>query len=77
MRPPAPVPAAPSNHDYKAGFSAAMMLKDMRLAQAAARECGAAIAMGEQAQSLYTEMESKDQGDLDFSAVMKLITGSL
>ena len=74
---PGPVPAAPSNHDYKAGFSAAMMLKDMRLAQAAARECGAAIAMGEQAQSLYTEMESKDQGDLDFSAVMKLITGSL
>ena len=33
---PGPVPSAPSNRDYAAGFTAAMMLKDMRLAQQAA-----------------------------------------
>src|SRR5210317_820199 len=30
---PGPVPTAPSNNEYKAGFAAAMMLKDLQLAQ--------------------------------------------
>jgi 3-hydroxyisobutyrate dehydrogenase len=34
---PGPVPSSPANRDYKAGFTAAMMLKDLNLAQAAAR----------------------------------------
>ena len=34
---PGPVPASPANRDYKAGFTAAMMLKDLKLAQAAAQ----------------------------------------
>ena len=34
---PGPVPSSPANRDYKAGFTAAMMLKDLKLAQAAAR----------------------------------------
>ena len=34
---PGPVPASPANRDYKAGFTAAMMLKDLKLAQEAAR----------------------------------------
>src|SRR5437588_9483377 len=33
---PGPVPAAPSNRGYAAGFTAANMLKDLRLAQQAA-----------------------------------------
>ena len=33
---PGPVPAAPSNRDYAPGFMAALMLKDMKLSQAAA-----------------------------------------
>ena len=33
---PGPVPASPANRDYQAGFTAAMMLKDLRLAQQAA-----------------------------------------
>jgi len=33
---PGPVKTAPSNNDYKAGFAAGMMLKDLRLAQEAA-----------------------------------------
>ena len=39
---PGPVPASPANRDYRAGFAAAMMLKDLRLAQQAAAAAGAA-----------------------------------
>jgi 3-hydroxyisobutyrate dehydrogenase len=38
---PGPVPAAPSNRDYKPGFSSALMLKDLKLAQEAASAAGA------------------------------------
>ena len=37
---PGPVPASPANRDYQAGFTAAMMLKDLKLAQEAAKACG-------------------------------------
>ena len=33
---PGPVPASPANNGYKAGFTAALMLKDLKLAKAAA-----------------------------------------
>src|SRR5262249_11096205 len=33
---PGPVPTSPANHDFQPGFTAAMMLKDLKLAQAAA-----------------------------------------
>ena len=39
---PGPVPASPANNDYQAGFTVAMMLKDMRLSQEAAQKAGAA-----------------------------------
>ncbi|MDH8425948.1 NAD-binding protein, partial [Klebsiella pneumoniae] len=34
---PGPVPASPANNDYKPGFAAALMLKDLRLSQEAAK----------------------------------------
>ena len=34
---PGPVPTSPANRDYKPGFAAALMLKDLKLAQDAAR----------------------------------------
>ena len=43
---PGPVPAAPSNRDYQAGFTAAMMLKDLKLAQEAARAAEAVTPLG-------------------------------
>ena len=33
---PGPVPASPANNGYKPGFAAALMLKDLKLAQEAA-----------------------------------------
>src|SRR5215831_17992599 len=43
---PGPVPASPANRDYAAGFTAAMMLKDLRLAQQAAGGSAAATPLG-------------------------------
>ena len=44
---PGPVPASPANRDYRAGFTAAMMLKDLKLAQDAAKAAGlASVAVG-------------------------------
>jgi len=74
---PGPVESAPSNRGYKAGFTAAMMLKDLRLAQEAAGASKTATPLGAQAEALYALMESAGKDDLDFSGVMKLINGSL
>lgn len=74
---PGPVPSAPSNRDYAAGFTAAMMLKDMRLAQQAAGVAKAATPLGAQAEALYALMEAAGKDDLDFSGIMKLIKGTL
>lgn len=74
---PGPVETAPSNRDYQPGFAAAMMLKDLRLAQDAAQSAKAATPLGAQAMALYALMESAGQEGLDFSGVMKLIDGSL
>ncbi|MEM9496167.1 MAG: 3-hydroxyisobutyrate dehydrogenase [Pseudomonadota bacterium] len=74
---PGPVETAPSNRDYQPGFAAAMMLKDMRLAQDAAHSAKAATPLGAQAEALYALMESAGKDGLDFSGVMKLINGSL
>jgi len=72
-----PVETAPSNRDYQPGFAAAMMLKDMRLAQEAAHSAKAATPLGAQSEALYALMESAGKDDLDFSGVMKLIRGDL
>ena len=74
---PGPVPAAPSNNDYKPGFAAAMMLKDMRLAQEAAHQAKAATPLGAQSEAIYALMEAAGKDNLDFSGVMKLISGEL
>ena len=74
---PGPVPEAPSNKDYAAGFSAAMMLKDLRLSQEAAIQSGASTPLGARAKSLYELMEEQGHSGLDFSAVIKLLAGSL
>jgi len=74
---PGPVASAPSNRDYQPGFAAAMMLKDLRLAQDAAQSAKAATPLGAQAMALYALMESAGEDGLDFSGVMKLIDGTL
>jgi 3-hydroxyisobutyrate dehydrogenase len=74
---PGPVPTSPANRDYRPGFTAAMMGKDLRLAVEAALATGAAMPLGAEAQSLYALFQGAGHGGLDFSAIVKLIDGDL
>lgn len=70
---PGPVPASPANRDYAPGFTAAMMLKDLRLAQQAAGTSAAPTPLGAAAANLYQLFVSEDTGHLDFSAIYRFI----
>ena len=74
---PGPVPAAPSNRGYEGGFLTALMLKDLKLAQAAAAGVGASTPMGAQAEALYALFDGLGHGRKDFSAVLQLFRGRL
>lgn len=68
---PGPVPTAPSNRDYQPGFAVTMMLKDLHLAAASARAAGAEVTLGEMAEKIYQDLDTRGHGGLDFSGVMK------
>jgi 3-hydroxyisobutyrate dehydrogenase len=70
---PGPVPAAPSNRGYTAGFTAANMLKDLRLSQQAAGTAAAATPLGAAAANLYQLFVDGGKGGLDFSAIMQMV----
>ncbi|WP_431860025.1 3-hydroxyisobutyrate dehydrogenase [Azospirillum sp.] len=72
---PGPVPTSPANRDYQAGFTAAMMLKDLRLAQQAASQSGAATPLGAEAASLYALFCNGGRSGVDFSGIIKMIAG--
>ncbi|QGZ93867.1 3-hydroxyisobutyrate dehydrogenase [Terricaulis silvestris] len=74
---PGPVPAAPSNRDYEGGFAAAMMLKDLRLAQEAADISGAPTPLGSAAEALYSELVDRGHPNKDFSAILQMLRGRL
>jgi 3-hydroxyisobutyrate dehydrogenase len=70
---PGPVPSSPANRDYAPGFTAAMMLKDLRLAQQAAGATAAPTPLGAAAANLYQLFVDEGVGALDFSAIYRLI----
>jgi 3-hydroxyisobutyrate dehydrogenase len=70
---PGPVPASPANRGYAPGFTAAMMLKDLRLAQQAAGASAAPTPLGAAAASLYQLFVDEGAGALDFSAIYRFI----
>ncbi len=70
---PGPVPASPANRDYAPGFTAAMMLKDLRLAQQAAGATATATPLGAAAANLYQMFVDEGAGALDFSGIYRLI----
>jgi 3-hydroxyisobutyrate dehydrogenase len=73
---PGPVPASPANRNYQAGFTASMMLKDLKLAQNAAQASGAATPLGAQATAIYSMFESAGAGGRDFSGIIQLLRGN-
>jgi len=72
---PGPVPSSPSNRDYRPGFAAAMMLKDLLLAREAAAAAGLDLPLGSAAAAAYDTFVKEGQGGLDFSAIVKRIRG--
>ena len=72
---PGIVEASAANRDYKPGFAAAMMHKDLKLSQEAAAQAGVATPMGAEATALYTMFVNAGNGGLDYSAIIKLIRG--
>jgi 3-hydroxyisobutyrate dehydrogenase len=73
---PGPVPASPANRDYQAGFTAAMMLKDLKLAQEAAHAAGAATPMGAEAAEIYERWCGQGEAGRDFSGIIRLLRGN-
>ncbi len=73
---PGPVPASPANRDYQPGFTASMMLKDLKLSQNAAQTSGASTPLGAQATALYSLFESAGAGGRDFSGIIQLLRGN-
>jgi 3-hydroxyisobutyrate dehydrogenase len=67
---PGPVPTSPSNNDYKPGFAAALMLKDLKLSQEAAKAAGAETPLGAHAESIYETFDKDGQGGVDFSGIV-------
>jgi len=72
---PGPVPAAPSNRDYAPGFMAALMLKDVKLSQAAADSTGSPTPLAEKAMSFYQAVCDAGDGSKDFSVVFRWLAG--
>ncbi|RBP93696.1 3-hydroxyisobutyrate dehydrogenase [Rhodobacter sp. 140A] len=64
-------PQSPADNDYKPGFAAELMLKDLRLSQQAAEAADADTPMGQLAAALYaTFVEAEDGRGKDFSAML-------
>jgi len=72
---PGPVPASPANRDYQAGFTAAMMLKDLKLAQEAARASGARTPLGADAERIYSAYVASGEAGKDFSGIIRFVRG--
>jgi len=70
---PGPVPASPANRDYQAGFTAAMMLKNLNLAQQAAKTAGAQTELGAGAARIYQRYVESGEAGTDFSGIIRFI----
>jgi 3-hydroxyisobutyrate dehydrogenase len=72
---PGPVPTSPANRDFEAGFTAAMMLKDLKLAQDAARTVRAKAPIGAAATALYSLFVEQGSARIDFSGIIRFLRG--
>src|SRR5436305_2604691 len=73
---PGLVPSSPANRDYRAGFTAAMMLKDLKLAQTAARATHATTPLGAGAAAVYERFVESGGGNVDFSGIIRYLRGT-
>jgi len=72
---PGPVPTSAANRDFQAGFTAAMMLKDLKLSQAAAQASGAHTELGAAAARIYSRYVEGGEAGRDYSGIIQLVRG--
>lgn len=72
---PGPVPTSPANHDYAPGFTAAMMMKDLKLASQAAQLTTTSSPLGAEALALYTLFCNNRNQGVDFSGILEFLKG--
>ncbi|MEW1632755.1 3-hydroxyisobutyrate dehydrogenase [Streptomyces sp. NPDC093801] len=70
---PGPVPASPANREYRPGFAAPLMAKDLGLAANALRAGGVDAPLGLKAAELYAAFAAGDGAELDFSAIVRTL----
>ena len=71
-------PTSPADNGYKPGFAADLMLKDLTLAQAAAKAADADTPLGEAARALYDQFVNREDGaGKDFSAMLPRFSGRM
>jgi 3-hydroxyisobutyrate dehydrogenase len=68
-------PESPADRGYEGGFAAALMLKDLKLAMAAAQGVDASVPMGAAAEALYQAFTNAGAGHKDFSGIIALLDG--
>jgi 3-hydroxyisobutyrate dehydrogenase len=66
-------PKSPADNDYKPGFAAELMLKDLTLSQQAAETVGARTRMGEHARQIYESFVADGGKGKDFSAILEAL----
>lgn len=67
-------PKSPADNDYKPGFAAALMLKDLNLSQQAAQDASMATPMGQHAAQIYAGFVDAGNGGTDFSGIIKALS---
>ena len=75
--PPLPglIDGTPSNNNYRPGFSASMMNKDLKLAYECAKSVNAETPLGKMALEIYDQFCKEGNDTKDFSAISKVIGG--
>ena len=63
-------PESPADRDYKPGFAADLMLKDLKLSQEAAKAVSAPTELGKHATEIYETFISEGGKGMDFSAIL-------
>nr|WP_120076773.1 3-hydroxyisobutyrate dehydrogenase [Aurantiacibacter odishensis] len=66
-------PKSPADNDYQGGFATGLMLKDLKLAMAAAETAGVDTKMGRRASELYEEFDADGNGGRDFSSIIQTL----
>ncbi len=70
------IKTAAANNNFKPGFAAKMMLKDLSLAQSAASSINLNTPLGSLALDLYKDFIESGNGELDYTAIIKMIEKS-